>query len=66
LDKLIELIKEETGCVVDPSTQIDSLGIDSLDFIALVQAIRSEIGPLDLNKAAAAMTVGDLLKVIGA
>jgi acyl carrier protein len=64
-EKLIALIERETGVPVTETTLIENLGIDSLDFIALIQDIKYEIGPVSLDKATNANTVGDLLAAIG-
>ncbi len=66
-EKLIALIESETGFkgAMD-STPIDALGIDSLDFICLLQMIRVELGPISNDAATSAQTVGDLIAAVGA
>lgn len=39
---ILEVIKQETGKSVDIDDDIDSLGIDSLEFVALIQTIEKE------------------------
>lgn len=64
-EKLIALIEEEVGATgVTESTLIEALGIDSLDFIALLQAIRADIGPISIDAATSASTVGDLIAAV--
>jgi acyl carrier protein len=63
--QLLALIERETGVLATEQTAIESLGIDSLDFISLIQAIQQEIGPVRRNLAVTAVTVSDLLAAIG-
>lgn len=66
-EKLIALIESETGVAnVTESTPIEALGVDSLDYISLIQTIRSDIGTVSIDKATSAQTVGDLMAAITA
>lgn len=40
----------------------EQLGADSLDFILIIQEVRSEIGPISDEQAQKIVTVGDLLR----
>jgi acyl carrier protein len=61
-EKLIALIQNELGDieVTEKSTFVE-LGMDSLDYVLLIQEIRSEIGGISDEAARKALTVGDLL-----
>lgn len=65
-DRLIQLIERETGILTNLGTPIESLDIDSLEFICLIQSIREELGPIELKKAVDAHTIGELMLSIGA
>lgn len=39
LEAVIEAVKEETGCETTGKTHLKDLGIDSLDFLSLVQRL---------------------------
>lgn len=43
LEKVIEIVSRETGGDVNADTRLDSLGLDSLEFVCLIQAIQSEV-----------------------
>jgi len=64
-EKLLLLIRNETG-VMDATddTTIEALGVDSLDFICLLQAIRDKFGPISTETATEARTVGDLIAAV--
>lgn len=64
---LIDLISQETGVSVEQiseTTKLEDLGIDSLDFVDLMQAISEKFKPIAQEKYAEVNTVGDLLKLI--
>ena len=62
---LIELVQEEACCKdVTLESTFEELGIDSLDFICLLQEIRKKIGPITDEQAVGVHTVGDLFKVL--
>lgn len=65
-EKLLLLIRNETG-VMDATddTPIEALGIDSLDFVSLLQALRS-LGKIDTRSAVEARTVGDIIAAVKA
>lgn len=43
LEKVIAIVSRETGEDVNADTRLDSLGLDSLEFVCLIQAIQSEV-----------------------
>lgn len=65
-DRLIQLIEQETAkSGITLSTTLDDLGIDSLEFIQLLQTIETEgIGRVPDSKIAHIETVGDLVKAL--
>lgn len=65
--KAIELICAETGCdSIDETTLIEALGIDSLEFLALVKELDRQIGHIEFDAAVNAQTVGELIGAIAA
>ena len=63
--KLLILVERETEFIgTAPTTLIEDLEIDSLDFIELLQTIRAEIGEVDEKLAMKARTLGDLMAAI--
>lgn len=64
-EKLISIIERENDCTgVTESSTFESLGLDSLDFILIINEIRNEIGPISDADARKCETVGDLLRAI--
>lgn len=47
LEKVIAVVSRETGAEnLQESTFLDSLGLDSLEFLSLMQAIEKDIAPI--------------------
>ena len=64
---LIHLFAEEFDideAQLSPQTEIDSLDIDSLDFLCLLTRVRDEIGPIDTRIAVTKKTIGELARAI--
>jgi acyl carrier protein len=64
VELLIDIIERDSdrmGVTID--TTFDSLGIDSLDYLLIIQDVRREIGPVTDAQAYKVTTVGELLKV---
>lgn len=62
---LIALIEREGYGPAEGSTALWSLNMDSLEFVQLIQAIRSEIGPITSKAVQEANTVSELAAAIG-
>lgn len=61
LDKVISVVSRETGVrALDASTPLDSLGLDSLEFVCLMQAIQGEVADIPDSDWAAINTVGEI------
>ena len=62
--QLLEIIEEET-CTqnVTPDMTFEQLGMDSLDFICLINAICEKVGAITRAEAIKLKTVGDILAV---
>jgi acyl carrier protein len=64
IDELLNLIREELGIEdVRPEHTFEELGMDSLDFILMIQEIRDRIGPITRQQAQECRKVSDLMKV---
>ncbi len=64
---LIRIFAEEggaEGAQLSPETEIDSLDIDSLDFLCILTRVRDEIGPIDTRIAVTKKTIGELAQAI--
>ena len=61
---VLALIERELDLKVTPETVLETLSIDSLDFVALIQCIRAEIGKLPTAAVQKARTVADLIAAI--
>lgn len=61
---LLDLIKQELDVDAAPDMTFEELGMDSLDFVLLVQEIRDKIGPITDAQARRCTTVSDLLAVL--
>jgi acyl carrier protein len=63
--RIYELLERETGATnVSESTTLASLGIDSLEFVSLMQCISNEIKKIPESRYHALDTVGDLIAAI--
>jgi acyl carrier protein len=64
-EKILLLIRRETGIEdVTDSTRIEALGIDSLEFVSILQEIRNRIGKVSTKDAVEAGTVGELIAAV--
>jgi acyl carrier protein len=67
LSLLIDVICRETGAdpaEVNRDTTLDSLGVDSLEFLNLMLAIKVEIGEIPQDEFGRLNTVGDIADVL--
>lgn len=62
--EFLAFVSEETGIPCDEATAIDVLGLDSLDFLSLLQSIGEKFKEVPDAKIAGLNTVGDILKAI--
>lgn len=63
--KIIEIIESE--CAVENITEqtpIEALGLDSLDYIHLLNSIRFGVGNISVDMATSAQTVGELIQAV--
>lgn len=60
---MIEIVSRETGGDVNADTRLDSLGLDSLEFVCLIQAIQSEVVDVPEEEFVNINTVEDIAKV---
>lgn len=63
-EKLLDIISRETGYrreILSMDTPIDSLGIDSLEFVELMLAISNEIGEVPRESYPSLQTVRDIV-----
>jgi acyl carrier protein len=66
-DQLLALVADEVGGPhnITLATRIDALGVDSLEFLSLMQAIEKKFGKeIPSAKFADIDTVGDILKAM--
>lgn len=63
-NRVLALIERDTELKVTPDTLLETLSIDSLEFVCLIQSIRHEIGSLPTVAVQHARTVGDLIAAI--
>lgn len=63
LEKVIEIVSRETGGNVNADTRLDSLGLDSLEFVCLIQAIQSEVVDVPEEEFVNIETVDGVVKV---
>jgi acyl carrier protein len=64
MELLISIIEAETGQKVSPETSIDTLGLDSLEFMQLLLAIENEAKiEIPESRIVELMTVGDIWKI---
>lgn len=64
LERVLSVISRETGAgQLTVETSIDSLGLDSLEFVSLLLEIEKELGKNpDEDKVSGVETIGDLIK----
>lgn len=66
-EKLFALIEEQLGVpkgYVKPEHQLSFMGMDSLDFLELIQTIREKIYPVTNKEMIECDTVADILAVL--
>ena len=64
-EKLFALIEEQADFrPVIEETTFEEMGMDSLDFMLLIQEVRQNIGPITDEQAQKALKAGDLLEVV--
>jgi acyl carrier protein len=64
-EKLLDLIQDETGIAsISEAMPLEDLGMDSLEFLDLLELIRKKIGRVDTGKATEANTVGELMAAV--
>lgn len=64
-DSVIAVIERETGRSVDASTKIDELGVDSLEFLNMLQEIENESGVrVNDSEIPANGKVGDIVALV--
>jgi acyl carrier protein len=62
-EKIIALIEEELDVhPVTPEMTFEELGMDSLDFICLINDVREKFGPISDDRAQKMNKVSDLLE----
>ena len=63
--KVLDIIKEELGVQEDvsPEATFEELGLDSLDYICLINELRLKVGPITREQAQQCLKVSDLLAV---
>lgn len=65
-DKILDIIECQVGQKVDADTLIDSLAIDSLEFLDLLLSIEEETGvQIPTTSIGKLHTVGDILSRVG-
>jgi acyl carrier protein len=67
LDSARSIIAEELGIeasMVTEETQLDSLPMDSLEFVEIILRIRNEIGDISESAIGDCITVGDLVRAV--
>lgn len=63
IERIIAIVAKETDkqmSGISAETRLDSLGIDSLEFVCLMQVIQREIGDIPEAEWAGLETVGDV------
>ena len=64
LARIIEVIQDETGAKeVGIDTKLETLITDSLEFVALIQALSSQFGNISDTDILGLVTIGDVLKL---
>jgi acyl carrier protein len=64
IDKIKQLISQELGRNVEAETTMEELGLDSLEFVALMQAVSKETGDIPESRWEEVKTVGDLERLV--
>jgi acyl carrier protein len=67
-NQLLALISRELDCdleIVQPSIRLEHLPMDSLEYVHILQTIRTELGPIDEIEAQNCETVSELAEAIG-
>lgn len=67
ISRLLAVICRETGAnpeEIDESTTLESLGVDSLEFLNLMIAIKSEIGEIPQDEYGSLNTIGDIANIL--
>lgn len=65
LEEIIALVEEETGKEVTADTLLDSLDIESLDFLDLLLTIQEKFGVIIPDSVVAKINnVGDMVKAV--
>lgn len=63
-DIILDLIKEEMGLTsVSPEMSFEECGMDSLDYILLIQEVRKKLGPVTTKQAQELTKVRDLIAI---
>ena len=62
LEKVIAVVSRESGQEVNENTFLDSLGLDSLEFVCLMQAIANEVCEIPDTAWVNINTVGGIAK----
>lgn len=66
IDAILKLIAEETGFPreqLTTSVKIEDLGIDSLDFVSLIQSISEKFKEIPDSEIAGLHSVGDIVRL---
>jgi acyl carrier protein len=65
--RVIAIVARELGVepqTISPHTRLDELGMDSLDFVSLLQCINVEIGEIPEDQVTNLETIEDIAKAI--
>jgi len=62
LEKVISVVSRETGKEVHENTFLDALGLDSLEFVCLMQAIQKEVADVPDAEFVKINTVGGIAR----
>lgn len=63
----MRIVMEETGAKqLSEAMTFSELGVDSLDFVSMMQAIEKEFGPIPKANVIGVETVGNLIEVVEA
>ena len=63
-EQLFAVIEEEMGIRPTEDMTFADLGMDSLDFMCLIQEIRLKVGPITRQQAQSCLSVSDLIAVL--
>ncbi len=65
IEKVIAVVQRETGREeIDARTRLDSLGMDSLEFMSLIICLRAEIGDIPDEAISYMETIDDVAKIL--